>query len=245
MNRQATLIALFVALIAITFYIQARIQQIQQILLGETVASIALRMDLVCDMFEFVVETGHWDVKICGARLAFIASKIDALPFQYCELFDENFNSLSTRTEAFPGHPFRPEQFPDLMERFCKENAGSAIVKFDPVVVPVHDFYLYWRWVPASKDYDDRLLFVTGGSCYAVQSEISHGLSHALSIISGILAVMMAWKIFGFRLLIKGRARAEEINEHTEQAITTLFRPSQHNHTDPGSHTDEHKTRTD
>jgi hypothetical protein len=131
----------------------------------------------------------------------FLASRIDSAPYSYGELLDSEFNSLSVRTEAFPGHPFRPQDYPGLLERLVAVDRGYYAVSFDPKVVPAHEIHLYWRWVPYNGDPSGRLLLIVGCTKYTAVTEAPQTLLTILTVLFSALAISILWKILGLRLM--------------------------------------------
>jgi len=172
-------------LIGFCCYFWFALEHVNRSLLNEKEVDRRFEVDLICGAAEL------YPAKSGGELLAWLASEIDGTLGTYCELFDEDFTSLSDRFPLFGGAPFDPRDYPDLVEAIWENDRGSMIVRFDGEGVTPHDLRIYYRWVTENSE-SRRLLVVAGVSAFSVDTRIGDWIAWgavALIIVAAVAII--------------------------------------------------------
>ena len=178
-NKLCLFLSAFLILIGFCGYFSWAIPHFGDVLLEEKRISRQFDIDLICDEIDrYVEQDKNWETYRYKQILAQCVSKIDATGGTYAELFNENFESLSERHPYFANFSFDPRTYSALIGEIKRQNRGEMTVFVNEESVPAHDMHVYWRWVPTSPEYQNRLLVVLGVSKYALDSSVSDWITY-------------------------------------------------------------------
>ncbi len=124
-----------------------------------------------------------------------LISKIDTQPGIYCELFDNDLNSLSIRTLTWKDSPFSVTDFNDLLELVASESNGYTQYHFDPIGKrPEQDMNVHWRHIDELS-----VIVVVGISKHSIDNQYINNIiltTAALILVSSIIIIFSITVLF-------------------------------------------------
>ena len=191
-TKRYALLGAIAVLIGFAVWFQMILNHMHDSLLQERIASVSHDVDFVCDTLDYLVERDEgWDIEKYQEVLVFLVSKMDAAADSrlYAELFDEQLNSISTRSPLFAGSPFDPREVPDLFAVLQSEESGYFLTEHT-VQGKAHDMHIQFRWIPTG-DHHNRVLLVVGVTKYAINTEIAVWVSWSVVAIMFVTAIFI------------------------------------------------------
>ena len=154
--------------------------EINRTLLEEKILEKTLDIDLIADLTE--AQGGQ-------EALANSIAYLDAQPYTFAALYDEELNNISNRTASYTDL-FNPFQSEEVLAAVRSNERGKAQMQYTPVDAEERTMYLYYRWVDAEQ----RVLAVVAISHYSVTNHAAAWVlwgAVAQTIITMILNVLM------------------------------------------------------
>jgi hypothetical protein len=131
-----------------------------------------LDLDLVCDQIDLIVEQGQdWDIEhsFYIKAIQFNMDVLNAVDMTHAVAYDDNLNPLTAQSYLNDqDDPFDPLLYPEFLDAIKQNDRGEMILRQESEAIGVSEMYLYYRWVPTSRELEGRFLTVIAISTDAV-----------------------------------------------------------------------------
>ena len=150
-----------------------------------------LDVDLACNMVEQFIEADTvWNTRLYFESIKAHVEFLDDLDYVFCGAFNDQLELQTDRVVSVQGEAFDPLIYPEVYENIYAQETGEAVVSYDPKDDPIRDMYIYWRWVPTSKDRTERHLIIIAASSYSILVKVEQ------RIIWGVVATIFLVAVF-------------------------------------------------
>lgn len=189
-----TIVVLLLILSVSCFSVYYGVVQMSNLLMQSTFVSRRIEVDLIANTIQHVLEYGSaWDKRDYRQLLKVIVEEMDTQR-PYVELFDQDLTSITTRNPIFENSPFNPLVHPEFLDIIARQKQGDIVLFTDVVpILPAHNIYLYFRWIPISKDYPDELLLVVGVSQHTTDVDAGNWLLISVVALIPLMVILIAW----------------------------------------------------
>ena len=136
----------------------------------QSVELIAAQIDAYIETPAFQSGYGRYEL-ILSSGLA----QVDAQPFTYAALYDDQLDNVSARTPSYSSayEPLEDEAFREVV---LANVSGTYIMPYAPEGEDARDMHIYYRWIPTDPNPAGQYLAIVAVSKYSVESILPEGV---------------------------------------------------------------------
>ena len=130
----------------------------------QSVELMAAQIDAYTQTPAFQNGYGRFEL-ILSAGLALV----DAQPYTYAALYDEQLDNVSARTPSYSSgyEPLEDTAFKDTVTH---SEDGTYVMPYTPEGGETRDMHIYYRWIPTDTTFTGRYLAIVAVSRYSIES---------------------------------------------------------------------------
>jgi len=193
LGRYLSLLPLLIMVLAI-MYFSGLTTEINHTLLEEKKTEKHLTLDLIDEQIDlFIAKDADWNMYDYESILAGSIASLDAQPFVFAALYDENLQNVSARTPSY-NSSFEPLENTAFHEEVLNNETGHAIINYTPTDSVPRDMHVYYRWVPTDASLSARYLTIVAVSEFSITNHTANWVgwgATALIVVVTILNIAM------------------------------------------------------